>query len=359
MVAAAAAGAHAACGTSKSADAPDASVGAEAGVDATVDSAADVAIDAGNDVDAAEAAMRDCQPTITLVDALGPDAEDICDYTVPCGLEHHQLTHVASSCVVAAEDLDGAVIDSPGFPYCHVLEGQGCSDGSFAAAPGAGVTFECVGCFGGAGRRPVGLLPARGIATSAIGAYFAEVAYLEEASIAAFERLARDLRTHGAPRALVNRALAGARDEVRHARAMTKIAKRFGATPPRARVRAYEARSLAAIARENAVEGCARETYGALLAAWQAEHATDAAIRRALKAIARDELRHAALSWEIAAWIETKLTPAQARAVRRARDRATIAVAELPPSARAAAGLPDSRRQRWLAEQMSRALISI
>ena len=52
-------------------------------------------------------------------------------------------------------------------------------------------------------------------------------------------------------------------------------------------------RELEAIAIENAVEGCVRESFGALLATWQAKTAGDARVRAAMKRIARDETRHA------------------------------------------------------------------
>jgi hypothetical protein len=57
------------------------------------------------------------------------------------------------------------------------------------------------------------------------------------------------------------------------------------------------ARSLEELAVENAVEGCVRETYGALTAIWQARTAKDPSVAAAVRRIARDETRHAALSW--------------------------------------------------------------
>jgi hypothetical protein len=81
-------------------------------------------------------------------------------------------------------------------------------------------------------------------------------------------------------------------------------------------------RELEAIARENAVEACVGETYGALAAAWQADHARDAEVRDVMRAIAPDELRHAALGWAIDTWAKTRL-PSEANArVKAARDAA-------------------------------------
>jgi hypothetical protein len=68
-----------------------------------------------------------------------------------------------------------------------------------------------------------------------------------------------------------------------------------------------EVRSLTAIAEENAVEGCVRETFGALLATFQATHAADTSVRAAMRRIARDETRHAVLGWRIASWVEGRV----------------------------------------------------
>jgi hypothetical protein len=66
-----------------------------------------------------------------------------------------------------------------------------------------------------------------------------------------------------------------------------------------------------------------RETYGALLATWQAEHARDARIKTAMTRIAADETRHAALSWDVARFLEGKLEAPQRHHLERAR-RAAI-----------------------------------
>ena len=50
-----------------------------------------------------------------------------------------------------------------------------------------------------------------------------------------------------------------------------------------------------------------RETFGALVGMWQATFAGDARVLRAMRGVSHDECRHAALSWEIAQWIERRL----------------------------------------------------
>ncbi len=78
-------------------------------------------------------------------------------------------------------------------------------------------------------------------------------------------------------------------------------------------------RDLESIARENAVEGCVGETFGALFAEWHAQNHPDPELRETMQSIAPDELRHAALGWAVAAWAESKLDVAARSRVRTAR----------------------------------------
>ena len=107
---------------------------------------------------------------------------------------------------------------------------------------------------------------------------------------------------------------------------MERYARLHGAPVPAARVRRAGARSLEAMARENAVEGCVRETFGALLLRWQAAHAQDASVRRTFVRISADEARHAALSWAVARWLEPRLDAAGRARVSAARARALRAL---------------------------------
>lgn len=160
------------------------------------------------------------------------------------------------------------------------------------------------------GRRPEGLR--FGNATSSddeIGAQLAAMAELEAASVPAFDRLARELAMHDAPADLVRRARLAMGDEVRHARVMRELAAQYGSAPRAIDVPPLPCRTLAAIARENAIEGCVREAYGALVATYQAACAAPA-LRAAFGAIADDERRHAALSEDVDAWITSQLDAA-------------------------------------------------
>ena len=222
---------------------------------------------------------------------------------------------------------------------------------------GSGVTatttwtesIQASGC-AAEGRRPAGLVePARIDAPDAVGQWLARAAWLEAASVPAFIYLARELDQHGAPRALARAALAAARDEIHHARVMRGIAARYGATVPAVEVALPVERSLEALAIENAIEGCVRETWGAVVALWQAHRAHDPKLRDVYRAIAADEARHAALGWAIDQWVRTRL-PAEAHArIDAARD---VAVRELftghDEGALAVLGLPLGSDQRGL-----------
>jgi hypothetical protein len=212
----------------------------------------------------------------------------------------------------------------------------------------------------GTGRRPAGFVAARR-RRRGVGAFLAQVAELEAASVFAFARLRREIAGHGAPRGLVRACERALRDEVRHARTMAAHAARYGSASPAPRVRAPAVRSLADVAAENAAEGCVRETFGALLATVQARTARDRAIARSMRGIARDETRHAAFSWQLAAWVEPRLSPAERRRVVRARaDAATSLRRELEaphdPEVMTRCGLPAPREAGHLFEGMMNAL---
>ncbi|MCY1044512.1 ferritin-like domain-containing protein [Corallococcus sp. bb12-1] len=196
------------------------------------------------------------------------------------------------------------------------------------------------------GRRPVGLQDAAPCeSTDALGHYFAEAAHLEAASVHAFLRLREELALHGADANLQDAARRSAVDEVMHTDVTGRIARRFGATPQRPVVTALPLRPLLDVAMDNAVEGCVRETYGALVAHYQALHAQDTEVREAMARIAEDETRHAGLSWDIDQWARPRLCDSERDALREAQRqavatlRAEVAVA-LDPGLVTAAGLP-------------------
>jgi rubrerythrin len=144
----------------------------------------------------------------------------------------------------------------------------------------------------------------------------------EAASVHAFEQLRAELSWLRAPAELVVAAASSARDEERHARTITELARSRGAEPALKFVVQPRSSDIESTARHNAVEGCVRETYGALLAHWQATRAEDPELRAAFARIARDETRHAALAWAIARWADTRLPAKGQRRVAHAHRRA-------------------------------------
>jgi hypothetical protein len=197
-----------------------------------------------------------------------------------------------------------------------------------AVTTSAGAQMECryqLVCPGGrAGETTADVAPA----DASAGALLAAMAAMEAGSVGAFDRLARELRAHGAPAALGAAARRAMGDERRHARTMGSLARRYGGrVVAPARVRS-PVRDLEAVARENAVEGCVREAWGALVAAWQARRAGDPAVRSAMAVIAREEAGHAALAWGVARWAEGLLGPEARARVAAARREAAAALCE-------------------------------
>jgi hypothetical protein len=205
------------------------------------------------------------------------------------------------------------------------------------------------GCIGG--RRPAGLLASLPAARSEAGAWLARMAWMEDASVVAFEELAHDLSRFGAPRSFSARASRAAIEERRHSRAIGALARVRGAVPAAVRRRPTTQRPLVEIAMENAAEGGVRETYGALVAAHQAAYASDRDVRAVMATIARDEASHALLSDAIDGWARTRIDPSLldgARSVAARAMRAAVAEDEVTPASARALGLPDAAQRAIL-----------
>lgn len=206
------------------------------------------------------------------------------------------------------------------------------------------------------GRRPPGLAPPRRAPANPRGAFLADVAHLEAASVPAFVRLAAELAAFGAPSSLIERARAAAADEVRHASTMTTHARAAGSVPAAVEVTASPLRDAFAFALDNAVEGCVHEAFAAVLCRFQATTSSDPALAADLDLISEDEAAHGELAWAIARWIEPTLAPSDRAIIERARVAAADSLAdriqrELAPFALAAAplGLPSAAQARALA----------
>lgn len=280
-------------------------------------------------------------------------------------------------------EADAEVPDSGGFCYsyapmpCGLDASAGIDYATCQAICGDANAFFCgttvidgnawVTCnYCAIGRRPEDFDPLPAPAAG-VGPFFAAVASLEAASVPAFRRLRDELAAHGAPSRLVRRAARSAREEIRHARATRALARRRGGCPSGAGAelsthRTRSARSLEDVARENAIEGCVRETYGALTAAWQAARACDPEVRAVMRRVADEETSHAELSWAIARWARTRLSrEARARVDAAAREAAETLAGEIArgrtPSALVEdAGMPTREEALRLFEGMRAAL---
>ncbi len=213
------------------------------------------------------------------------------------------------------------------------------------AAPDAPGTGACIG------RRPEGLAP--GGSMVRLADYLSGCARLEAASVFAFERMKDELERFDAPGPLIEAAERARVDEVRHAAQVAFLAGRHGGSFEQPERPTWGERSLEAFALENAVEGCVRETFGALLGCWQAEHAGDEVVRHLMAGISDDEVRHASLAWNVHRWVMGRLDAAARARVRSAMDAAfdeLEAGAEVgePSDKIAVLGLPDVAASRVL-----------
>ncbi len=301
--------------------------GADGGTDATMDHATDVmpsseaAADAGAIKDAVPGIDANCTSAVTVHDS-GYDADQdayadpYCSYELSCGIMGVLRT---SGCqVLSVTEIDA----QPQQLGCWIVAD---SCGADVYVPDANVNVQCMDCIGGGGRRPAGLCSPRAARPStASGRYFSAMAFEERAAVLAFARMEVELTLHGAPKSLRRAARKATTDERRHARVFGALARRHGAVVARARLGPQPARSLVDMASENASEGCVRETFGAALLAYQAVHAADPTMRETLGRIAADEAAHAALSWALAEWAESRLDADDVARVRAAR-HATLA----------------------------------
>lgn len=180
-----------------------------------------------------------------------------------------------------------------------------------------------------------------------------DAAYLEAASVIAFEHLARDLAFHEAPFGLIAAAVRAGEDERRHTALVHALA---GGASPEPHAQPWRARKLVDIAIENAVEGCVGETWGALVALAQARDASSPEVRAVYASIAPDEIGHAALAYEIDAWLRPLLTPEERTAVDTAK-AAAWARYEIDIDAGTAArlGIPNGDTSRTMLKALASA----
>lgn len=139
----------------------------------------------------------------------------------------------------------------------------------------------------------------------AVAAHWLEAALEEHASVASFARFALELMSVGAPADLLADTATAMRDEVRHAELAFALAGRFGAEavqPGPLHTGPARGTSLEDVVVATVREGCVGETLAAAHAELAAQRASDPVVVSALKEIAADEARHAALAWRVVQW---------------------------------------------------------
>lgn len=239
----------------------------------------------------------------------------------------------------------------------HTASGDGCGndieehvilvrpDGQFSTLRSVVVEEGDPNC--STGRIPDGFCRAgRSRGRSPVGRFLARVAELEAASVDAFAQLGAELQAHGAPLAFVAGAESARQDEVRHAAATGRLARKYGSRVPAPRIPPVPLKDMVSLAADNAAEGCVRETFGALVAHAQARRAQDPDVRRVMHTIARDETRHAALSWRVASWARSRMGSAERARVTRSARRSVEQLREeltapLHPRVHTVLGMPE------------------
>lgn len=202
----------------------------------------------------------------------------------------------------------------------------------------------------------------------ALGTFYAGLAYFAQASVHDFDRIAAELAADEAPPQLHVRARACARAATNHGSLLGELATRHGvevpavfAPPPL--VEDDLLRPLLERARENVVQGCVREGYGAVVAWHQALAADDSLVRKVFAILAHDGTAHVEFACELRAWFDARLT-AEARGILMRAERAAIAelrsvvTVELLPVVEKVAGAPNRAAAEALLEQVAASIWS-
>jgi hypothetical protein len=146
-----------------------------------------------------------------------------------------------------------------------------------------------------------------------LGKYYADVALLEHASVAAFARFVLELLSLGAPAHLVQAAQQAMGDEIEHAQLCFGLARSFGSDiqAPGALTLdgALATSEFRDIVERALLEACIGETLAAIEAAEALEAARTPEVRLALERIAKDEAEHALLGFGFVRWALTRARP--------------------------------------------------
>ena len=199
---------------------------------------------------------------------------------------------------------------------------QNSSDTGNTQDTGENITYGTLDCTGTAmpfcmGRRPMGHIEHQS-SNHGLGNYFANCAYLEAASVDAFIELAEQLKAWGAPANLIQRCMVAAEEEQKHTLLMDTLAKTYGGSRPEPRSDQPGNTALLEVALHNAVEGCVQEAWAACVALHQSLRA-DESLQPIFAQIAKDEIKHAQLSWDLHKWFCNQLTAEERKQIQQAQ----------------------------------------
>ncbi len=139
-----------------------------------------------------------------------------------------------------------------------------------------------------------------------IGGYFARAAQEEMTAVFAFQEMLENLKSFDAPQQLLDDCERAICDERRHMIMMSNMAKRHGCSSAIITLPKQKSVSLFELAKHNAIAGCIEETWAALIAIHQSKHTKH--YSKLFDIIAKDEVFHAQLSWDIHEWLMTRLS---------------------------------------------------
>ena len=133
--------------------------------------------------------------------------------------------------------------------------------------------------------------------------------FWRSASVDAFIELAEQLRSWGAPEELIQRCLVAAEEERNHTMLMDRLAKKYGGHRPEPSADPQSNTTLFEVALHNAVEGCIIACVPRINLFMPMNHCN-----RYLP-IAKDEIEHAQLSWDLHSWFCAQLSEEERRQV--------------------------------------------
>ena len=139
-----------------------------------------------------------------------------------------------------------------------------------------------------------------------LASYFARQAQEEAISIFSFAELHDILCAYHAPENLQQRSIKALREEQLHTRMAIALCEQYGGTAPAIQVPTLKSVSLFEATLHNALVGCIQETWAAVLEEFQAQHTQKH--NRVQHRIAKDEISHAQLAWDIHSFFMSMLS---------------------------------------------------